>query len=300
MASNIAPVKQRTDDLTDEHKLQAQFALAAFATIKAKNVGYVSIPITSGRRLYDYIEEKGFHSVEEARADHAAFFRNVMTPNFQDGIRVSNDWASRLDGAIVAPVEFEKHLRSHSQIDWGQDDFMGMWIPLIKEKITQMIMINGWEYSNGSGEEYLQAALMQMGRGDRSNITVNDEQGKPINLEKGIKLLADSFIDVTQRGIKARNMAETLGIILEAEQRFNREQTTGVPESPRRQGAKPSAAPYNHAAVAAIGDQVRAILRRDYPDVLPTLKKISSYDYSPLNALFRVRKDSTPAPVLAA
>ncbi len=292
-------IPQRTDSLPDAHKLQAQFALAAFATIKTKNLAYVSIPITSGKRLYDYMERSRFRSADEAKADHDAFFKNVVSPNFEAGLKASNEWAAKMNGAVIAPVEFEKHLRTHSQVTWGQDDFMGMWIPLIKEKITHMAMVDGWEYSNGSGEEYLQAALMQMGRAERSNITISDERGKPMRLDEGIKLLGDAFITLTERGIKPRNMAETLGILIEAEQRFYREQSIGRPEDARRAAAKPSMPAYDHAAVVAIGEQVRDILRHDYPDILPTLQKVSSYDFSPLNALFR-KQPPVRTPALAA
>jgi hypothetical protein len=292
-------IPQRTDNLPDAHKLQAQFALAAFATIKTKNLAYVSIPITSGKRLYDYMEQHGFRSVDEAKADHDAFFKNVVSPNFDAGLKASNEWAAKMNGAVIAPVEFEKHLRTHSQVTWGQDDFMGMWIPLVKEKITHMAMVDGWEYSNGSGEEYLQAVLMQLGRSERSNITISDERGKPLRLDEGITKLGEAFITLTERGIKPRNMAETLGILLEAEQRFNREQSTGVPESPGRKGAKPSAPLYDHKAVVAIGNKVRDILRHYYPDILPVLQKTSSYDFSPMNALF-LKKPPVRTPALAA
>lgn len=307
MAASTAPVTRRTDDLPDAHKLQAQFALAAFATIKTKKLAYISIPITSGRRLYDYMEQNGFTTAAEAKADHAAFFKNVVSPNFDAGLSASNTWAEKLDGAVIAPVEFEKHLRTHDHIDWGQDDFMGMWIPLIDQKITQMVMIDGWEFSNGSGEEYLQAALMQMGRAKRSDIEITDVRGKPLPLDAGIKLLADGFIELTEKGIKARNMAETLALVLEAEDRFHRERMTGRPAEPAgtpvRKGPKPSVLAYSHEDVAEIRDSVRGILERDYPDILPTLKKISSYDFSPVNKLFNDGKAApkkTALPALAA
>ncbi|MEZ0225983.1 MAG: hypothetical protein ACAH83_15625 [Alphaproteobacteria bacterium] len=302
MAARTAPVTRRTDDLPDAHKLQAQFALAAFATIKTKELAYVSIPITSGRRLYDYMEANGFMTAKEAKADHAAFFKNVVSPNFDAGLRASAEWAEKLDGAVIAPVEFEKHLRTHNAVDWDQDDFMGMWIPLIEQKITQMVMIDGWEYSNGSGEEYLQAALMQMGRGKRSDIDITDVRGKTLPLDAGIKLLADAFIGLAEKGIKARNMAETLALVLEAEERFHRESTTGRSAEPAgtpvRKEAKPAVAPYSHDDVAAIAVKARKILARDYPDILPTLKRISSYDFSPINSLFKDEKTAPPKPSL--
>lgn len=298
MAAHAA-ISQRTDSLPDAHKLQAQFALAAFATIKTKNLAYVSIPITSGKRLYDYMAANGFRTADAAKADHDAFFKNVVTPNFEAGLAASNEWANRLDGAVIAPVEFEKHLRTHQSINWGQDDFMGMWLPLIKEKITQMVMIDGWEYSNGSGEEYLQAVLMQMGRDARSNITITDVRGAPLPLDKGVELLADAFLVLTERGVKPRNMAETLALALEAEQRFYREQQSGKLEAPWRKYVQPSMPAYDHEKIAAINEKVRPVLQQQYPDILPRLKLVASHSFSPLNSLFR-NKPAAQLPALAA
>ncbi|HYD19708.1 MAG TPA: hypothetical protein VEF76_14650 [Patescibacteria group bacterium] len=292
MAKNA--VLPRTHDLPNEHKLQAQFALAAFSTLKAENIAYISVPITSGPRLYDYMDAKGFKTADEAKADHDAFFRNVVEPNLAQGVAGANEWVAKLDGAVIAPAEFEKRLRIQKAISWGQDAFMGMWVPLIDEKVTHMVMLDGWQYSNGSGEEYLQAVLMQMGRRPRSNIEIVDGKGNEISLSQGIKLIADAFVEITGRGMKPRNMAETIAILLEAEHRFAIEQKTGsVAEPPATSPGALSkhtefnVSPYDRAVIEKCAKEVRDILVRDYPDILPKLQKTSSFDFSPINALFR-------------
>lgn len=287
-------VLPRTNDLPNEHKLQAQFALAAFSTLKAENIAYISVPITSGQRLYDYMEAKGFKTADEAKADHDAFFKNVVEPNLAQGVKGSDEWVHKLDGAVIAPAEFEKRLRIQKAINWGQDAFMGMWVPLIDEKVTHMVMLDGWQYSNGSGEEYLQAVLMQMGRRPRSNIDIVDAKGREIPLSEGIRLVAEAFIDLTARGLKPRNMAETIGILLEAEHRFAIEQKTGsvIEPQPTSPGSiakhtEFNVPAYDRAEMEKCAKEVRDILSRDYPDILPALHKTSSYDFSPINALFR-------------
>ena len=86
MAEQTREIPERTVDLPSEHRLQAQFALAAFYTIKARNVTYVSVPITSGPQLYDFMDKHGFKSQDEAKKDRATFLRDVIEPNMARGI----------------------------------------------------------------------------------------------------------------------------------------------------------------------------------------------------------------------
>ncbi len=303
-------ILERTNDLPKEHKLQAQFALAAFATIKARNVTYVSVPITSGPRLYQFMEKYGVATLAEAKKDHEKFLHEVIEPNMADGVKQSDYWAEKLPGTVIAPAEFDGRLyRQWGKVNWGADDFMGMWVPLIDEKVTNMAMLNGWEYSNGCGEEYLQATLMQMGRRPRSNITITDaEEGRPINIDEGIGLMASAFKDVLSRGLLPRNMAETLGILIESERRFYIEKTSGFVSEPAATSpgafeprkTKPTLADYDHKKVRAIAKEVEQLLDKHFPDVMPRLRETSSYDFSPVNAIFRdtAKTAAPPAPTL--
>jgi hypothetical protein len=283
------PVPKRTDDCLPEHMIQAQFALAAFSTIKAENLVYVSVPITSGPRLYEYMHKMGFKTPDEAKKDHDEFFKHVVQPNLADGVRESEAWTHKINGAVVAPAEFEKRLRGKEVLEWGQDDFMGMWIPLIDEKITDMVMLNGWEYSNGSGEEYLQAVLMQMGRRPRNNMDIVDQKGDVLPLDKGIEMVANAYKHVTSLGLKPRNMAETLSLLLEAEERFAAEQATGrAPETrPNEQRPGPNVPAYDSKKVETIRREMLPRIAKDFPDIQGILERTSSFDYSPINALFR-------------
>lgn len=290
-------ILERTEDLPKAHILQAQFALAAFATLKAKNVTYVSVPITSGPRFYQYMTDFGHTSPDEARKDHDNFFKHVVEPNLKQGVDGSHHWVEKLHGTVIAPAEFEGRLRRQwGVIDWGQDDFMGMWVPLIDEKVTNMVLLDGWEYSNGSGEEYLQAVLMQMGRRPRGDITIMDgEEGRPINLDEGLTLMSKAFKSVLARGIKPKNMAETLGILLEAERRFHAEHVTGSliepaatsPDAHDIGATKATLPKYNHETVARIAAEIEPLIDQHFPHVRQKLAVTSSYDFSPINAVFR-------------
>jgi hypothetical protein len=295
-------IPNRTEGRPDTHTIQAQFALAAFSTLKAENLTYVSVPITSGPRLYQFMEKYGVATLAEAKKDHERFLAEVIEPNMADGVKQSGYWSEKLKGAVIAPAEFDGRLyRAWGKVQWNADDFMGMWVPLIEEKITNMAMLNGWEYSNGCGEEYLTATLMQMGRRPRSNITVNDaEEGRLLNLDEGIGLMANAFKDIISRGIFPRNMAETLGILLESERRFYTERNAGFvfepaatsPGAHELRKTNPTLEPYDHGKVRAIAAEVEPLINKHFPDIMPKLKKTSSYDFSPVNAIFR---DTKPA-----
>jgi hypothetical protein len=305
MAEQLREIFERTVDLPPEQKLQAQFALAAFATIKARNVTYVSVPITSGPQLYSFMDKHGFKTQDEAKKDRPVFLAEVIEPNMARGIAGAERWSQKEGTAVIAPAEFDGALYRAwgAGVHWGPNDFMGMWVPLIDEKVTNMAMLKGWEYSNGCGEEYLSAVLMQMGRRPRSNITIVDgESEKPIALDEGIALMAGAFKDIMSRGIRPRNMAETLGILLEAEDRFYWEKMTGAVLEPAAvsQGAikprsvTPGMPDYDHDKVRKVAADIVPMLNQYFPDILATLKKTSSYDFSPLNSIF---KNPAPKPV---
>lgn len=276
-------VPRRDANLPDLHKLEIQFSLAAFDTIKAKDVCYVSVPITSGARLYSHMDARGIKTPEEAKKDRDAFFKGVIAPNIDSGERMAETLAQKNDCAVIAPTSFEKRFHSQKSTNWGQDEFMSLWIGLIDAKVTKMVMIDGWEYSNGSGEEYLQAALMQMGRAGRSNISVVDTKGEALTPDKTIRLMADAFKDVHRRGLKARNMAETLALMLAAEERY----AAGMRENGCVVADVSMLPPYDRGVIAAAALDVRPIFERDYPDILKVVEKHASCDFTPANALFR-------------
>jgi hypothetical protein len=284
------PNLRRDRDIPEDRKLQSGFALGAFSTLRAKEVVYISEPITSGKRLYEFMDLKGYKSIEEAKQDADAFFKSVVAPNIAEGEKAANAWEGKTRGVVIATADFEKNVRGHKAQQWGQDDYMSMWISLVDKKVTHMVMVDGWQYSNGSGEEYLEAALMQMGDRDRANIKITDERGKTLHLHEGMKLLSDAFDDVRGRGLDCRNMAETLARLVVAEQRYAAEEVTL-----QAQGAVPAyRMQYDRKKADAVGDHVREVLKADFPDVLAVVEKTPTRDFSPLDDLFRMPAAAKP------
>jgi len=205
----INMVAKRDATISEERMLQIKSALAAFGSIKAKRIVYISSPITSGKRLYDYMDAHGYRTIEEAKNDWDQFFRSVMLPNIEEGAKTSTLLAGQIDGVVIAPTSFE----NQKVRTWGQNEFMSMWLSVIEEKVTEIVMLDGWQYSNGSSEEYLWAVLMQHGLTSRTNIEIVDAKGDKITLEQGREYLSDALVDMQRRGIKATVTEEVLSIL---------------------------------------------------------------------------------------
>ena len=192
--------------LSEEQKGQVVCALAAFNTITAKEVIYVSTPITSGKRLYDYMEAKGFATIEEAKKDWKGFVLNVITPNIEESERTSAKFALETDGAVIAPTAFEKRFHGNRVGTWGQDTFMSMWLALLEEHVTHLVMLDGWHYSNGASEEYVQAV--------KKGILITDAGGNKITLDQGVQLLQKALDDIHGRDLKAPVLVEVLAELM--------------------------------------------------------------------------------------
>ena len=167
----------------------------AFDAVMAGDLTYVSTPITSGAVLYREMDRAGVSTVEELRADKGYFYDNVIRPNIQTADGVARDILGMKGGAVIAPAVFEAR-----QLDWDQDAYMALWLDVIERKATRIAMVDGWEYSNGGAEEYLQALLMQAGRRDRSDIEIVDQRGDPLDQTVALRLLAGAVEDLLGRG----------------------------------------------------------------------------------------------------
>jgi len=268
----------RLDTIPNAHLLQVQFALAAFGCMNADNVVHISTSITTGKRLYAYMQENGFKTLEEAKADKDAFAKNVIAPNIADSLGWVKIWRAKTKGVVISPGEFEK-CRDGGTVTWSQDAFMGMWLNFIDKKVTKEVMQSGWAYSDGAGEEYLHIACMQMGLRDRSNISIVDTDNKKLGLDKGISAMAAAFKDLHDQGIAAPRVARTLARLLLLEERYAASETTAEAKSPVTLAA------YDRKSFLPVKEEVMSILKAEYPELLAFIGKQKSADLTPINIL---------------
>lgn len=194
----------------------------AYDSVMGCAITYVSTPITSGSALYAAMDAAGVTSVEELRRDAAFFRANVIEPNIAAADAVARAMVS-FGGAVIAPAAFEAR-----SLNWSQDDYMGLWLDVIERRATRLAMVDGWQYSNGGAEEYLQALLMQGDRRDRSDIEIVDARGEVISHLAGLSMLAHALADLIGRGFEPTILARVLNRCVMLHGMIRDESTYGV------------------------------------------------------------------------
>ena len=177
---------------------------SAYDSVLGSSITYVSTPITSGLALYEAMDAAGVGTVEELRRDARFFRENVIERNVASSDAVARTMVT-FGGAVIAPAAFEAR-----SLGWGQDEYMGLWLDVIERRATRLAMVDGWQYSNGGAEEYLQALLMQADRRDRTDIEIVDAQGSILPHLAAIGLLSVAVEDLIGRGFEPVVLARVL------------------------------------------------------------------------------------------
>jgi len=116
------PIPLRTDDLPQDHKLQMQFALGAFGSVKGQKIVYVSVPVTSGDFGFSFdhlVDDKSSHDgffPPPAAAWSKYYYHedSLKTPVFLKP--EPNQFASSLPPLVVPALQPEEveAMRAHS------------------------------------------------------------------------------------------------------------------------------------------------------------------------------------------
>jgi hypothetical protein len=85
----------------------------------------------------------------------------------------------------------------------------------MEEKVTHIVMLDGWQYSNGASEEFLQAVRMQNGLSVRTEMIIMDARGEVLTADQGIELIVAALEDIHRRGLRADALEKTLDSLVE-------------------------------------------------------------------------------------
>lgn len=149
------------DRLTEDELANLGIVLGAYRSFRGNrraHIAYVSMPITSGRRLYDVLSEENVQTVEEliAKCGKNVLWERVIQLNIAEGIALADTLGKREDLLFIAPSVFEaKRWR------WTQDAYMSLWYRVIGEMAGKLVVMDGWEYSNGGVDEVLFALYLR-------------------------------------------------------------------------------------------------------------------------------------------
>lgn len=232
-------VSEAYDRLAEEELANLGIVLGAYRSFRGnrrQHIAYVSMPITSGKRLYDVLTEEGVGSTEElvAKCGKDALWERVMQPNISEGIAFADNLGRRENLLFIAPSVFEA-----KKWRWTQEAYMSLWYRVIGEMAGKMVMMDGWEYSKGGVDEVLFALYLQWHLFRRSNfkegsrhfnlknflpgmspgeilqelegmwaMRIFDSKGNEIRLDCALKLCADAIYDLRQKGLPYDTLLE--------------------------------------------------------------------------------------------
>ncbi|WP_006245925.1 hypothetical protein [Mycolicibacterium tusciae] len=117
--------------------------------LERKGVMYVSTPITTGRRFYDWLLASGY--LPDSGAEYGqAHAREVIAKNTASAQALVATVRRRFDKTVVDPTRLDVPF-------WTQDDFHAFWTRLITDYVGVVVFNDGWEYSTGCCREYAAA-----------------------------------------------------------------------------------------------------------------------------------------------
>ena len=172
MSVNFPPVT------THEREVEALLNILA-SVIVGRSAVYVSAPITSGRRLAQWLGSRNVEFDPSHPESYAEFQREVLEPNCEHAQDIISDLRKRFPNVVIDPTALK-------DIDgWTQDDYRYLWAKVIEQYATTVVFIDGWQYSNGCSYEFL---VSYQSASDQCPLVLN-ENLKPLTLEQGLILI---------------------------------------------------------------------------------------------------------------
>lgn len=147
--------------LSDPHRTQVNVVLSAFRAFRGDrraHVGYVTVPVTTGKRFYDVLTREGVLTREElAQKRGGAFmYEEIIKPNIDESIRLVDQLGLEEDRLFIAPSVFEA-----KALQWTDDAYMALWYRVIGEMAGKHVLVDGWGYSYGGVREVLFSLMLQ-------------------------------------------------------------------------------------------------------------------------------------------
>jgi len=161
---------QRFVNIPEERVKEVLTVLTAFHAVQGLH-HYVSTPITSGHRLYEAARIIGSEVAKLKGTE-------IAKETFQMNISGAKSLLKTLyffqgDKKIISPAAFDA-----SKLNWGQGEYMFLWLSLISDKVSHIHFDANWEYSNGCIEEFTYAVECNRGlRGKRLHEILFTEEG---------------------------------------------------------------------------------------------------------------------------
>lgn len=145
--------------------------------LRHRRVIYASSPLTSGLRLMQLVEEHHADSRHDLvrRLGREEFERQVLVPNAEAAI----GFARRIQKAnrsatVISPAPL-------SISSWGQPEYNEFWSELIRTRVTEVWLNEGWHYSSG--------CILEFAVAQSRGLKLFDAVGRALTGEEGYRKL---------------------------------------------------------------------------------------------------------------
>lgn len=174
-----------------DHPQEVEAGVAAVAReINGRPAIYLSTPITTGKRYYDFIAGAGRQLTGTAR--RAALQRHVVLPNIKQAQIVATSVEQRVQKYVINPAGYEFR-------GWSQSDYTVMWSRVICEIAESVVCVDGWEYSNGCAYEFLTLV--------KANKECRDQNADAIAPAQGLNGIDQAASEIAKAGLDCRFLA---------------------------------------------------------------------------------------------
>lgn len=198
----LVPLSARSwpdEERPPELMRQVELGLGVLKTVYRPDnqLSYLSVVIGGGTRLYDAMARHGYTDPKcFAKEKEAEFIDEVLAPNRSDGANHARHLGQRYkEIPLIIPSLIET-----PQPKWQQAEYMKLWLATLSRDITHHYFPPGWEYGNGTVEEFVSSTRLALGFGERSNITTFDLEGNVMPIHAGALLLRNAIVELNQRG----------------------------------------------------------------------------------------------------
>jgi len=206
----------RIAEVSKHQRCSTIIVAAAFGAIyhpATDRKGYVSMAISSGQRLLRFMVDNHIREFGAMTADLADKYKQeVVLGNIQEGRDVASRIGTFVDYPLIVPAKFEQ-----SDFGWGFAEYMAMWERAIEgdPTVDTHFLADGYQYSNGSSEEYLLSCQLALGLRGRTNMTILDHLGNPYTLQRGLRDFQSALADFQRHEISQPILAATVRDLLD-------------------------------------------------------------------------------------
>lgn len=193
---------------------------------KKGDSSYISMPVSSGKKLYEVLEKYGVKNSKELQEKYPnVLAKEVVKHNKKAIKKLYNKLKKKVNNEIIIPADIEAQKRC-----WSQNDCMFLWFRVLEEKAKEVYVADGWKYSNGGGEEFVRVMEMQFGFINPNHgmeyfsknadlqkefermrkIKVYNQDFKEMKISDGITSLSYAIHDLKERGFDVPTKQESL------------------------------------------------------------------------------------------